>query len=275
MALVASTWIFTEQGPRQVKDLIGNKVNLMVNGEIYPTTNAGFFMEGEIATFLLITKEGYFIEATGDQKLLHKPCRSKEIQKRELSNLLPKDIIFLQNHKNIVWTKKYKLSTEMKTMLDYSIPFDEKVFVDMSDKIETLSHSFYKKFFKNLFYEQMTGFNNSFELKGSQIFLESIQRMLLRVGIVSQIRTDINKLVFSGIDVTKFYSLTKYKPRVISHQSWEFHLFSQTMDRTPSFDDYAVQVEQIKPRGKTNIYSCIVPEINQFDANGFISICNV
>jgi len=68
--VTGDTWIKTTEGPRQISDLIGKRVDLVVNGKIYHKLNGGVFHTGRKQVYELKTKKGYSIKLTEDHKLL-------------------------------------------------------------------------------------------------------------------------------------------------------------------------------------------------------------
>ncbi len=67
--VVGDTWVMTRKGPRLVKHLVGEKQELVVNGRIYCTGQAGFFKTGFKMVYKLVTSEGYQLRLTGDHKV--------------------------------------------------------------------------------------------------------------------------------------------------------------------------------------------------------------
>jgi ribonucleotide reductase alpha subunit len=63
------TWILTDCGPRQVKDLLGKQFNAIVDGVMSPSTAEGFFLTGHKKVYEVKTKRGYSIRATHNHEL--------------------------------------------------------------------------------------------------------------------------------------------------------------------------------------------------------------
>ena len=68
--VTADTWVHTEYGPRQVKDLIDQQHGTYVNGELFSTTAEGFFYSGTKPVVKLVTEEGYTLRLTTNHRLL-------------------------------------------------------------------------------------------------------------------------------------------------------------------------------------------------------------
>jgi ribonucleoside-diphosphate reductase alpha chain len=66
----AYTWIMTDNGPRQVADLIGKKFVATVNGERWEASEKGFFKTGVKPVYRLITKEGFEVHLTEDHPIM-------------------------------------------------------------------------------------------------------------------------------------------------------------------------------------------------------------
>jgi len=93
--VTADTFVMTNEGPRLVKDLVGRKVTLLVNGKPYETTDAGFFKTGIKPVFLITTKEGYSLKATADHLIL---CDRKQIVWVKVFDLKLGDKILRHDH---------------------------------------------------------------------------------------------------------------------------------------------------------------------------------
>ena len=66
--VTADTWVFTSNGPMQVKDLVGQDHKTIVNGEVFEAT--GFWETGIKPVFKVTTDNGYSVTATNDHKVL-------------------------------------------------------------------------------------------------------------------------------------------------------------------------------------------------------------
>jgi len=97
------TFVLTEEGPRQVNDLIGKKTTLLVDGKPCQTTEKGFFSTGLKPLIKITTKEGYTCRATADHPVLkvNKQTRYK-LEKRwsPAEELKPGDKIMLHDHRS-------------------------------------------------------------------------------------------------------------------------------------------------------------------------------
>jgi ribonucleotide reductase alpha subunit len=73
------TWVTTDEGAKQVKDLVGKPFIAKVNGQHYPCLQ-GFHLTGHKDVVKLVTKEGYSITATPDHKLMSAQGTWQKIQ---------------------------------------------------------------------------------------------------------------------------------------------------------------------------------------------------
>jgi len=102
--VTADTWVHTEFGARQVKDLIGKQHGTYVNGELFSTTPEGFFCTGDRPVLALTTKEGYSLKLTGSHQILKVTTQTQKSQYTEwvaAEDLKPGDRICLHNHRGI------------------------------------------------------------------------------------------------------------------------------------------------------------------------------
>jgi intein/homing endonuclease len=108
--VTADTWIHTEKGARQVKDLIGVQHGTYVNGELFSTTSSGFFFTGVKPVVKLATKEGYSLRLTENHQLLKITAQTQNSQYTEwveAGELQIGDRISIHNHRELLpWDGK-------------------------------------------------------------------------------------------------------------------------------------------------------------------------
>jgi ribonucleotide reductase, class II len=108
--LTRDTWVHTENGARQIKDLIGKQQSLYVNGELFSTTSEGFFFTGVKPVLRVETKEGYSLRLTGNHQLLKVTAQTQKSQYTawvEAETLQEGDRILLHNHRGLqAWEGK-------------------------------------------------------------------------------------------------------------------------------------------------------------------------
>lgn len=74
------SWVTTEEGPKQVCDIIGKQVKLLKDGNFYSTTEEGFFETGFKPVYELKLKNGMKIKATDNHKFLLENGGWKELK---------------------------------------------------------------------------------------------------------------------------------------------------------------------------------------------------
>lgn len=97
------TFVLTDAGPRLVRELIGKKCSLVVNGKAYQSTDQGFFLTGWKPLLTLKTNEGYTLRATGDHLILRvnkKPRSTAQTEWIKLEDLKPGDKLVLHDHRH-------------------------------------------------------------------------------------------------------------------------------------------------------------------------------
>jgi ribonucleotide reductase class II len=103
--VTADTWIHTEDGARQVKDLIGVQHGTYVNGELFSTTADGFFLTGYKPVIKLQTKSGYSLRLTDNHQVLKVTAQTQKKQYSEwceAGKLQPGDRVLIHNHRDIL-----------------------------------------------------------------------------------------------------------------------------------------------------------------------------
>ncbi len=104
-------WIMTEEGPMQVRGLLGKPFVAVVNGERWNDSRAGFFATGRKPVLKLKTREGFELRLTENhpvlkvQELTKYATRTKWVK---ASDLKPEDKIVMNNHRNLKgWSGNY------------------------------------------------------------------------------------------------------------------------------------------------------------------------
>lgn len=106
-----AAWVMTEDGPRQVVDLIGKGFVAIVQGKRWNGSREGFFSTGVKPVCQLKTKEGFELRLTKDHPLMKvsKLTRWKsETEWEKAENVKAGDRIVLNDHGNLEgWKGKY------------------------------------------------------------------------------------------------------------------------------------------------------------------------
>ncbi|WP_460192691.1 ribonucleoside-triphosphate reductase, adenosylcobalamin-dependent [Thermosynechococcus sp. FA-CM-4201] len=287
--VTGDTWVLTEAGPRQVKDLIGQQHGTYVNGELFSTTAAGFFLSGIQPVLKLTTREGYTLRLTANHRLLKVTAQTPKRQYTEwveAGQLHGGDRLLLHNHRDLTpWAGKgtweegryaaqalYQVVTGSAALQTQAAPCFTEIAHRQNNWIAVLPHSleknfslitieegsyaFYCGFLREIFATtQLTSIPRLHVTLGDRQLASLIQRMLLRLGIVSLVAE--SSLVIQGDNLTTLARVLDLG--AIAHN-----------DSLP-LERFTVVVESIIPDGIEPVYDCTVPGPNCFDANGFVA----
>lgn len=106
--VTATTWVNTEDGPRQVSELISKPFVAVVDGTGYSSTEDGFWSTGVKPVLRLQTVEGYSLDLTGN----HKVCRIVQTARVQRFEWVPAeelkigDLVRLNNHRPVIVSDK-------------------------------------------------------------------------------------------------------------------------------------------------------------------------
>ena len=95
--LTDDTIIMTDNGLTRIKDLIGKKFNAVINGNIYESTDKGFWYSGNKEVFLLKLNNGIEIKATDNHKF------KTNNGWKEVKELSINDNIMISYNNNYIW----------------------------------------------------------------------------------------------------------------------------------------------------------------------------
>jgi ribonucleotide reductase, class II len=102
--VTADTWVHTEDGARQVHELIGKQHGTYINGELFSSTPAGFFLSGIKPVVKLQTQQGYALRLTTNHRLLKVTSQTQKAQYTEwveAGQLQAGDRVLIHNHRGI------------------------------------------------------------------------------------------------------------------------------------------------------------------------------
>lgn len=101
--VTGDTWVNTEDGPRQVRDLVDVGFTAVVDGHAYTSTEPGFWSTGVKPVFRLETEEGHSITLTRNHRVCRvvQTARMQRYEWVEAGSLCAGDLIRLNNHRPI------------------------------------------------------------------------------------------------------------------------------------------------------------------------------
>jgi ribonucleoside-diphosphate reductase alpha chain len=102
--VTSDTWVMTDAGARQVRELIGKPFFATVDGKSYPTESQGFFFTGTKPILRLKTAEGHSLRLTEDHQVLRVSSITRYKRETEwvkASDLRINDKIVLHDHRNM------------------------------------------------------------------------------------------------------------------------------------------------------------------------------
>ncbi|MEQ9622134.1 ribonucleoside-triphosphate reductase, adenosylcobalamin-dependent [Coleofasciculus chthonoplastes] len=346
--VTADTWVHTEFGPRQVKDLIGKQHGTYVNGELFSTTADGFFYTGDRTVLTLATKEGVSLRLTGNHQLLRISAQTQKRQYTEwvaAEELKRGDRVCLHNHRGIqpwqgvgTFTQGWLLGSlvsngslaqtqaivrfwgnsqvkmaesEVATLQNngvctvnlggdsdrqpdlqqvassdleqlaaqFNINGGQKI---VTPEVEQASYEFYQGFLQGLF--DANGNVQGTSTQGISVrlaqrnleLLPAVQRMLLRLGIVSTVSQNSDtedypekpELVIANDNLIEFRDRVGFRQ---PEKQQEFDNLLNGYQRQLNRERFVVTVESVSPTGIESVYDCTVPGVSRFDANGIVA----
>jgi ribonucleoside-diphosphate reductase alpha chain len=102
--LIDRAWILTDQGPRQIAELVGKKFVAIADGAPWPSDERGFFTRGKKAVIRLETHEGHSLTLTPDhrvRRIIRRTRWSSEWEWAEAGALSPNDELLLHDHRSL------------------------------------------------------------------------------------------------------------------------------------------------------------------------------
>ncbi len=99
--VTADTWVHTDQGPRQVQELLGQPFSARINGQDHASSAAGFFATGTKPVLQLVTHEGYQLRLTADHPVRKVTAKTRwrlDWNWTPVGKLQPGDEVLLHDH---------------------------------------------------------------------------------------------------------------------------------------------------------------------------------
>ena len=101
--VTADTWVQTVQGPRQVGSILGQQIDVLVDGQPHKSGHEGFFKTATKDVVRLTTKEGFSLRLTSDHRVRKVANLSRyqvETEWCEAGQLTPGDQVLMNNHRS-------------------------------------------------------------------------------------------------------------------------------------------------------------------------------
>lgn len=275
------TWVMTSDGSCQVTELIGEPFTAIVDGKLYEC-KTGFFKSGEKELYTITTESGHEVTATKDHRFKvlyadHPDDPESPDGWKQLGDLVPgEDEIRLHRHSNKlnVNDASYEYADGYVDGARFAISQlhcndDQKCWKRPELQCLDYQVGFLKGFFRNL---PMTKLNSIEYFVHRKDYLQVIQRMLLRIGIMSSIGpVDCDNSGDSDhhyIEVEN-YCLERYDDYIGFPNDYTRQYVMQKASSNPDEGFYSTVKSLMKLSGTHPVYDCTVEDIHAFDANGF------
>ena len=274
--VTADTWVQTSEGPRQVSQLIGQPFVAIVDGKPYRSESEGFFESGVKPVHLLRTREGFGLKLTADHEVRRAGPRHDEWV--AASQLKPGDRVVLNDHRSIEWgetdidrgdgvaigTAIVELA-RMGGMLGLVKPL-------VQPAIEAHSFACSAGILQTIFSTDgwVDASGPSVHLaSNSRPDLETLQRMLLRLGIASTIVADTKaaQIVIADRDAQRFLQCVGL---VGEAASTNLEALISRAKAAPARGRFTATFESLTPLGEEPVYDVTVEDVHAFDANGLM-----
>lgn len=105
--VTADTWVDTSSGPRQVHELVGVPFEVLVNGEVAPSTLEGFYSTGKKEVWELLLADGRTLSLTEDHPVLvvtNQTRYSQSTEWKKAKDIKENDLVVITNHRDLSCT---------------------------------------------------------------------------------------------------------------------------------------------------------------------------
>ncbi len=296
--VTADTWVTTSDGIRQVSELTQWNFSAVVDGQAYPVVSHGFFATGRKPVLQLRTCQGYSLKLTSEHLVRTVRQTSPEGMQYDwvqAGMLKPGDEIILHNHRSLPkwngpWTQEEGSLIGMLlgkgSRLDMPMDFMELASrmgltlppMTITPQMEHGSSVYYQGLLRGLFNvrgEIQEDPVASLRLEFADVtVLMTIQRMLLRLGMVSAIdhqATDTPVLTLRDDNIIRFSQTIGF-----SHpeKSARFEALLTTCQSGLTPERFTATVASLTDAGEEDVFDVTVQDIHAFDANGlFVHNC--
>ena len=240
----ADTWVMTSQGPRQVASLT-SPFDVIVDGKNYRA--CGFFVTGYKDVYCVRTKSGHSFKATADHLV-----KLANGQWAPVMDLRLGDQMVLCTHTGLSWNGPGTYADGMLRAQEF----------DTKDKHARLDENVSSEYCRGLVvgFARRFSSQNVFLLSQSPQAIESMQRILLRLGIMSYADVDEEGILLP--DENGYFSVT-VDSSILDALKGELWNRIPCMACTTAFASRTWIC-------KDWVYDVSVPDINCFDGNGFM-----
>ena len=107
--VTGDTWILTDGGPKQVSEILGETIDIALNGTYYKTEKEGFFKTGTKPVVQISTDRGYQLKLTKDHLVRVASDVTRfgiEEEWKSAGDLKTGDRVILSDNRGITWTGK-------------------------------------------------------------------------------------------------------------------------------------------------------------------------
>ena len=273
--VTADTWVQTSEGPRQVSQLVGQPFVAIVDGKAYRTESEGFFESGVKPVFLLRTREGHALKLTADHEVRRAGAHGDEWV--AASQLKAGDAVVLNDHRAIGSASDIDRGDGVAigdAIIALARSSNQLGLVQplLHPSVEAHSLDCSAGFLRTVF--STDGWIDSAATSvhlasNSRADLETLQRMLLRLGIPSRIVADARamQIVVVGGDVQRFAERVGFAGETASVQLEG--LLTRARAAVPR-ERLTATFESLEPAGDEPVYDVTVEDVHAFDANGFM-----
>jgi ribonucleoside-diphosphate reductase alpha chain len=274
--VTADTWVQTSEGPRQVSQLVGQPFVAVVDGRPYRTVSEGFFESGVKPVHRLRTREGHSLKLTADHEVRRVgPAGDEWVA---ASALRPGDEIVLNDHRAIAWPESGIDRADGvaigKAIVELARSSGALGLVQplLHPAIESHSFACSAGVLQTLFSRDgwIDAAGPGVHLASNcRTDLETLQRMLLRLGIASTLVGDAKamQIVVAGGDVQRFCDRVGFAGEVASAKLEA--LLTRARTATPRARLTAT-FDSLEPLGDEPVYDVTVEDVHAFDANGLM-----
>ena len=291
--VTGDTWILTDHGPAQVNTVLGQELELVVNGEYHRTSPEGFFSTGIKSILSVKTDRGYELKVTKDHlvRVAEKVTREQITQIwKPAGELKPGDQIILSNNRGLSWPGQGSLEEGYLLGLNGIFPKEKR----LTEELEKTSSDFHRGLIRGLFDSDGTVVGS--QEKGVSVRLwqkdlaglQITQRMLHRLGMASTIYRERKSSGYKSLPDGKGghqdYEVQPGHELSISQDN--LLIFAEVIgfsnnkktqilkDRLEGYqrslnrERFLASVAECLPAGEFEVYDAQVPGVNAFDANG-------